>query len=200
MPIFATPALKTPLTKSALDSHVGRVANFADEQVGGTWSRQSVLVAEQCGPAETSGRVAQVPRRHEEQPQPSRRDGRLAYGGPAVHHSRRQGARLQTAQSHRGVLQGLCPQRGEAQVYFNKKIKYPALFNILICRLVVRALHDRSLDNRNFGARAARLCAALYSFETEGVALRRILLETLQADFERACCLICVATFNLKSL
>jgi len=65
----------------------------------------------------------------------------------------------------------------------------------LLFRLVIRALHDRSLDNRNFGARAARLCAALYSFETEGVALRRILLETLQADFERASPFICLATF-----
>ncbi|XP_065347680.1 uncharacterized protein LOC135944570 isoform X1 [Cloeon dipterum] len=52
-------------------------------------------------------------------------------------------------------------------------------------KLVIRALHDRSLDNRHFGVRAARLCAALYMFETEGVSLRRILLETLQADFER---------------
>ncbi|KAF4518484.1 hypothetical protein B566_EDAN006489 [Ephemera danica] len=46
-------------------------------------------------------------------------------------------------------------------------------------KLVIRALHDRSLDNRQFGARAARLCGALYMFETDGVPLRR---EELRAE------------------
>jgi hypothetical protein len=77
-----------PRLEPAPLSHPGAfVCVLADEQVRGTWKRQSLLVAEQCGTTQTSRRVPQVSGRHEEQPQSAGRYGRLADGGFAVHHA-----------------------------------------------------------------------------------------------------------------
>lgn len=51
-------------------------------------------------------------------------------------------------------------------------------------RLVVQCLHDRSLEDRQFGVKAAAACGSVASMEVGGVKLRNILLAAVQKDFE----------------
>ncbi|PNF29164.1 hypothetical protein B7P43_G11855 [Cryptotermes secundus] len=51
-------------------------------------------------------------------------------------------------------------------------------------RFVVQCLHDRSLEDRQFGMKAAAACGSVASLEVGGVKLRNILLADVQKDFE----------------
>jgi len=51
-------------------------------------------------------------------------------------------------------------------------------------RTVVQCLHDRSLEDRQFGMKAAIAYGSVASLEVAGVKLRNILLLTVQKDFE----------------
>jgi hypothetical protein len=55
---------------------------------------------------------------------------------------------------------------------------------LLQCRLVVQCLHERSLEDRQFGMKAAVVCGFVASLEVEGVKLRNIVLLAVQKDFE----------------
>lgn len=55
---------------------------------------------------------------------------------------------------------------------------------LLQCRLVVQRLHDHSLEDRQFGMKAAVAYGSMASLEVAGVKLRDILLLALQKDFE----------------
>jgi hypothetical protein len=48
----------------------------------------------------------------------------------------------------------------------------------------VQCLHDRSLEDRQFGVKAAVACGSVASLEVGGVKLRNILLAAVQKDFE----------------
>jgi hypothetical protein len=51
-------------------------------------------------------------------------------------------------------------------------------------RLVVQCLHDRSLEDRQFGMKAAIAYGSVASLEVAGVKLRNMLLLAVQKDFE----------------
>ena len=55
---------------------------------------------------------------------------------------------------------------------------------LLQCRLLVQSLHDRSLEDRQFGMKAAVAYGSVASLEVAGVKLRNILLLAVQKDFE----------------
>jgi hypothetical protein len=50
--------------------------------------------------------------------------------------------------------------------------------------LIVQCLHDRSLEDRQFGVKAAAACGFVASLEVEGVKLRNVVLVAVQKDFE----------------
>ena len=50
--------------------------------------------------------------------------------------------------------------------------------------MVVQCLHDRSLEDRQFGMKAAVAYGFVASLEVAGVKLRNILLLAVQKDFE----------------
>ena len=54
---------------------------------------------------------------------------------------------------------------------------------LLQCRLVVQCLHERSLEDRQFGMKAAVAYGSLASLEVAGVKLRNIVLLAVQKDF-----------------
>lgn len=58
------------------------------------------------------------------------------------------------------------------------------LIVLLQCRLIVQCLHDRSLEDRQFGMKAALAYGSVASLEVAGVKLRNILLLAVQKDFE----------------
>jgi hypothetical protein len=51
-------------------------------------------------------------------------------------------------------------------------------------RLVVQCLHHRSIEDRQFGVKAAAACGFVASLEVDGVKLRNMVLATVQKDFE----------------
>ena len=55
---------------------------------------------------------------------------------------------------------------------------------LLQCRVVVQCLHDRSLEDRQFGMKAAVAFGSFASLEVAGVKLRNILLLEVQKDFD----------------
>jgi hypothetical protein len=55
---------------------------------------------------------------------------------------------------------------------------------LLQCRLVVQRLHDRSLEDRQFGMKAAVAYGSVASLEVAGVRLRNVLLLAVQKDFQ----------------
>jgi len=55
---------------------------------------------------------------------------------------------------------------------------------LLQCRLVVYCLHDRTLEDRQFGLKAAVVYGSVASLEVAGVKLHNILLLAVQKDFE----------------
>jgi hypothetical protein len=55
---------------------------------------------------------------------------------------------------------------------------------LLQYRVVVKCLHDRSLEDRQFGMKAAIAYGAVASLEVAEVKLRNILLLAVQQDFE----------------
>jgi hypothetical protein len=66
---------------------------------------------------------------------------------------------------------------------------------LLQCRLVVQRLHDRSLEDRQFGMKAAVAYGSVASLEVAGVKLRNLLLLAVQKDFEGKTFLNPIVTF-----
>ena len=52
---------------------------------------------------------------------------------------------------------------------------------------MVQRLHDRSLEDRQFGMKAAAAYATVSTHEVDGVKLRNVVLQAVQKDFESKC-------------